>query len=229
MNSSDDLYVSRNTRLGDTIISLSNAIHLSKTLGKKVYFSLSTKINGWPDSGCNNSVETCHQRLEVAKYLLNYEPFVDIVDHMVVGNSVKRSKYPLVSLSSNAREFTESNDTCCVHLSGRSWRVNRRDKRDILRSLYDSFPRVIECNSLSLMEAVVEITKCGSFVGVDSGFSHVAHAAGKEVSIIRSGCKLGRIFRNHYKSECIVYDDAADFIKRRPGRLIIKTICVHDS
>jgi len=221
--SGDDLYVSRHTRLGDTIISLSNAIYLSKKLGKKLYFSLSAKINGWPNSGCSNSVEACHQRLEVAKYLLNYEPFIDIVDHRGVGDHIERPKYPLVSLSSNAREFPESNGTCCIHLTGRSWKTHKRDQKEILKRISEEFPRVIDCNSLPLMEAIIETTKCAFFVGVDSGFSHVAHAARKEVNIIRSGCKLDRILKNHHKSECTVYDDASDFVKRWPGRLIVKS------
>jgi len=211
MTYDEDLYVCKGVRLGDTLLAMNNAIHIAKSVGRRIKFSLSPKINNWS----SNDIIACHQRLEVAKYLYEYEPFIEIIDHMLVrGVYTPRLHTTLTCPVNNARPFNDTiKGLCCTHLSGK-WKLNKNEKAGVIKKLESNFISVVDCNSTGLMSAVELITKCECFVGMCSGFSHVAHAAGRKTHLIRGGQSFGRIRKWHAKSEYTDYEDANEFVKR---------------
>lgn len=218
--------LARNLGLGDIVSSFSNAIRVSKDARCRMKFSLNPKINKWNV----HSIKLCIQRLEVAKLLYEYEPYIEIIDHRLVEEPFKFIKgNPIGCLNENSREFHTEPGLCCTHLSGKTWTIEREYQEVIVSILSRSFLRVVDCNQLPLMEAVSLTTKCELFVGIDSGFSHVAHAAGKEVHLIRTttGNKIPswmtdielssieEIRKWHgLQKNTIVYDNHEDFTRR---------------
>ena len=125
--------------------------------------------------------------------------------------------YPVPYLPTKVRWVTNKSKTVCYqfdkksHMSGR---IPKEDEQLVLDTLCEmGFVPVKLGREQTIEEAVALLAACEFFVGLDSGFTHVAHSVGVPVYMIRSERPMVDIQTIYRYKEYILCHTAADCIQ----------------
>jgi len=115
----------------------------------------------------------------------------------------------------------DSRDICC-HFDGKSHsckRCSADEEKQIIEYLKNlGFNPIYLGKHTSLNEAVDLLSKCKAFIGVDSGFCHMAHSVRTPIHLIRNGRTIEEIEETHGNKPFSLYKNAKEFMERYNGR-----------
>ena len=111
----------------------------------------------------------------------------------------------------------DSKNICC-HFDGKSHSCKRcttKEEKEIIKFLRDlGFNTIYLGKETSLEEAVNLLSKCEAFVGVDSGFCHIAHSVRTPIHLIRNGRTIEEIEETHGNKPFNLYVNTKEFMEK---------------
>jgi ADP-heptose:LPS heptosyltransferase len=199
---SDIIYAPAKTQFGDTIIGIQNAFQYSKENKEKIKFSVNKKITNWEYDKKQFALSTFNECLSI----FNYEKYLEITSE---ANTTSFHKLPKCDEYSECKYKNVTQDKCiCYHFDARSRKrkkcpseTERKNIIDYLSNFRDY--ELYNCSGKTITEVCQKMSTSTLFVGVCSGFSHLAHSVGIETYLLYYGNKkLDNWHRNQKYTKC---------------------------
>lgn len=203
------IYVPRFSRLGDSIVSIGNAIELAKREGRRLRVAPHPKLLDLPEALRAHKLKGFYFALS----LFNWKPYLRLK------KLTPRKVFKLLPTRPIAPYPAPKPVIAYDFLpSKRENRASKLWRHSMLKHLRGTGAELINLHALSLRDgletAKEQLQRATCFVGHDSGFAHLAHALHISCHLIRVARSENTMRRWHGQQAFYFYQSPEEFVEK---------------